>query len=107
MLPRMLGGGPDSRSQGRRRSRLWLVAALGAVAAALSAPAALAHIERASYWPDPGPDAADGVPTGGEVPEVRPLFSALDPSAVGETRVVCQAGEPPAGIAGSAPLRAD
>ena len=55
---------------------------------------ASAHIERASYWPDPGVDFADGVPAGGAVPETRSLFSALDPTAVGETFVVCQQNSP-------------
>ncbi|MGH2923695.1 MAG: hypothetical protein ACRDKH_06685, partial [Solirubrobacterales bacterium] len=63
-----------------------------------------AHIERASYWPDPGADTADGVPTGGAVPDVRSLFSALDGGAVGETRVVCQTGQPIPYRAGEAVL---
>src|SRR5688572_29719983 len=105
MLPRMLGGGRVSRTQGRRHRRLVLIAAAAAVAAALAAPAALAHIERASYWPDPGADTADGVPTGGVVPDVRPLFSALDQGAVGETRVVCQTGVPVPRTVGSLPGR--
>jgi hypothetical protein len=94
-----------SRPQGRRHRRLVLIAAAAAVAAALAAPAALAHIERASYWPDPGADTADGVPTGGVVPDVRPLFSALDQGAVGETRVVCQTGVPVPRTVGSLPGR--
>src|SRR5919106_1339818 len=61
-----------------------------AVAAALVPTVASAHIERASYWPDPGVDFADGQPAGGAVPATRSLFSALDPQPVGDTLVVCQ-----------------
>jgi len=61
-----------------------------AAAAALVPTLAPAHIERASYWPDPGVDSADGQPAGGAVPEARSLQSALNKKAVGTTRVVCQ-----------------
>ena len=86
----MLGDGRDSGS----RSGRWIASAVVGAAMLVAAPSALAHIERASYWPDPGVDTADGVPTGGDVPEVRPLFTALDEGAVGVTRVVCQTGQP-------------
>jgi Right handed beta helix region len=88
----MFGAGMPRGPGTARFSRGLLI---GAVAAALlaSAPAAMAHIERASYWPDPGPDTAGGQPTGGAVPEVRPLFTALDGDPVGETRVVCVGGQ--------------
>jgi hypothetical protein len=67
---------------------------LTACAVALALPALTsAHIERASYWPDPGVDTADGQPTGGAVPDARPLFTALDASTVSETRVVCDGGQ--------------
>src|SRR4051794_21608082 len=57
---------------------------LGLVA---SAPA---HIERASYWPDPKPDTSVTPAAGGAVPKARSLASALDASARGTTRVVCE-----------------
>jgi Right handed beta helix region len=48
---------------------------------------ASAHIERASYWPDPAPDCSVSPCAGGQVPTPRSLPSALsDPN----TRVVCQ-----------------
>src|SRR3954451_24700182 len=52
--------------------------------------AALAHVERSSYWPDPAPDCSIKPCTGGQVPTVRTLASALNRKAVGDTRVVCQ-----------------
>src|SRR4051794_25397924 len=57
---------------------------LGLVA---SAPA---HIERASYSPDPKPDTSVKPAAGGGVPTPRSLASALDASARGTTRVVCE-----------------
>ena len=51
---------------------------------------ASAHIERASYWPDPAPDRSVNPPAGGKVPEARPLATALFRRARGQTRVVCQ-----------------
>ena len=75
-----------------RKSALVALAALAALLVA--APAAIAHVERASYWPNPGTDTADGVPTGGKVPDVKALFSALDQKPVGDTRVVCQGKVP-------------
>jgi hypothetical protein len=51
---------------------------------------ALAHIERASYWPDPAPDTSVNPPAGGSVPAVRTIFSALKKKLPGTTRVVCQ-----------------
>jgi hypothetical protein len=59
------------------------------LALALSA-SALAHVERASYWPDPAPDCAVKPCTGGAVPKARSLASALDAKLPGTTRVVCQ-----------------
>src|SRR4051794_29973183 len=52
-----------------------------------SAPA---HIERASYWPDPKPDTSVTPPAGGKVPKPRSLASALNTAARGTTRVVCE-----------------
>lgn len=67
------------------------MAAIGLAAAVALVPSlASAHVERASYWPDPGPDTSVDPPAGGAVPEIRNLFTALDASQPGETRVVCQ-----------------
>lgn len=77
-----------TRTQARIARRIAGALALAA-SAALAPPAAFGHVERASYWPDPGVDSADGVPSGGAVPEARSLFTALDKKPVGDTRVVC------------------
>ena len=62
-----------------------------AVVLALAIPsAALAHVERTSYWPDPAPDKSVRPAAGGAVPKARSLASALDRSARGDARVVCQ-----------------
>jgi hypothetical protein len=53
--------------------------------------AAIAHVERSSYWPDPRPDCSISPCAGGAVPKARTLGSALDDSRVGRTRVVCKA----------------
>src|SRR5262245_10161223 len=55
----------------------------------IAAPVAFAHIERASYWPDPGVDNSVKPGVGGKVPKTRSLESALDKKAVGDTFVVC------------------
>jgi hypothetical protein len=86
-------GMPEGRGSASFVRRRGLPIAAVVVAMLASAPAALGHIERASYWPDPGPDTAGGQPTGGAVPEVRSLFSALDSGTVGQTRVVCEGGQ--------------
>src|SRR3979411_3128766 len=66
-------------------------AAVVACAAALLAPAcAAAHIERASYWPDPAADCSISPCAGGGVPVPRSLGSAVEPGGAGVTRVVCQ-----------------
>jgi hypothetical protein len=54
--------------------------------------AALAHVERTSYWPDPRPDTSVKPAAGGAVPKARSLASALNGRARGSTRVVCQTG---------------
>jgi parallel beta helix pectate lyase-like protein len=69
------------------------VAVAAAVLAVLVPAVAFAHIERASYWPDPAPDTSVTPPAGGSVPPVRGLFTALDGNQPGTTRVVCQ--QPP------------
>jgi hypothetical protein len=71
------------------RSALVALAVLG-VAVVVAVTTASAHIERASYWPDPAPDTSVTPPTGGEVPKARGLFSALRTAPPGRTRVVCQ-----------------
>ncbi|MDQ2676088.1 MAG: right-handed parallel beta-helix repeat-containing protein [Actinomycetota bacterium] len=71
-----------------RRRHLYTVAAL-AMAMALPAVAS-GHLERPSYWPDPGADNASGEPTGGEVPKARSLGSAVTGQGPGKVRVVCQ-----------------
>jgi Right handed beta helix region len=55
------------------------------------AAAASAHVERASYWPDPAPDTSVTPAAGGQVPAARSLTSALKKKPPGRTRVVCQA----------------
>lgn len=69
--------------------------ALGPALLALLLPAlAHAHIERASYWPDPAPDRSVTPAAGGQVPDARSLFTALRKSPPGRTRVVCQGTVP-------------
>ncbi len=77
-----------------RRAR-WLAPLLACGALLAIAGPAPAHVERASYWPDPGAeDVGAGRTAGGIVPEYRDLFTALDKSAVGDTRIVCQGTVP-------------
>ncbi|MEA2202130.1 MAG: hypothetical protein QOI89_2726 [Solirubrobacteraceae bacterium] len=65
-------------------------AIFAALICALLLPAvALAHIERASYWPDPAPDCSVTPCAGGQVPAARSLESATT-GGPGVTRVVCQ-----------------
>lgn len=55
-------------------------ATLGAILIGLVAPgAALAHLERPSYWPDPAPDTSITPAAGGGVPTARSLSSAVAP----------------------------
>ncbi len=78
-----------------RRGRLWIVAlTVLAATAVLVATQASAHVERASYWPDPAPDTSVTPPTGGKVPVARSLFTALQRKPPGATRVVCQGRVP-------------
>ena len=65
------------------------VASLIALVAVLLPALAFGHIERASYWPNPGVDTSVKGGAGGEVPAVRKLFSALNKKKPGKTRVVC------------------
>jgi hypothetical protein len=79
------------RARMARHRRGTLVIAFAIAAVAVLVPAfALAHIERASYWPNPGPDTAVKPAAGGTVPAVRKVFSALNKKKPGTTRVVCQ-----------------
>ena len=55
-----------------------MVIAVGILAALIVPAIAFAHIERASYWPDPRPDRSVKPPTGGHVPKIRSLASALN-----------------------------
>ena len=59
----------------------------------MAAATVSAHVERASYWPDPAPDTSVDPPAGGEVPEARSLYTALDEAEPGRTHVVCQGDE--------------
>src|SRR4030081_3691191 len=63
---------------------------VAALAVFLIQTVAVAHIERASYWPLPGPDCTVHPCAGGSVPAARSLGSALKPSRGSKTRVVCQ-----------------
>jgi hypothetical protein len=67
-------------------------ALLATIAIAATAAPALAHVERAAYWPDPAPDCSITPCTGGAVPKARSLASALNRKLPGTTRVVCQPG---------------
>ena len=72
---------------------LTLAASVVVLLLALST-AASAHLERPSYWPDPGADTSVKPPAGGEVPQARDLYTALDAAPPGTTRVVCQGAVP-------------
>src|SRR4029077_862373 len=65
------------------------VAGAVALVAVLLPAFAIAHIERASYWPDPAADTSVKPAAGGSVPAIRKVFSALDKKKAGKTRVVC------------------
>ena len=80
------------RHRGRR-----LRGALAAAAVVVLLPTlALAHVERASYWPNPKPDRSVSPAAGGKIPKYRPLFTALRTGPPGETLVVCK-GSPSRG----------
>src|SRR5205085_11504968 len=72
------------------RSKSCVVVAAAVIAALVLPGVASAHIERASYWPDPAPDCSVTPCAGGQVPTARPLASALSTTGPGVTRVVCQ-----------------
>jgi hypothetical protein len=72
-----------------RAGRRWIT--LGTVVGSLALPAVtLAHLERPSYWPDPGPDKAVTPAAGGAVPKLRSLESAVKGTGAGDVRVVCE-----------------
>src|SRR5437764_2719076 len=77
--------------QGLFRGRTGRVMVVSCVIALGLPAAALAHVERTSYWPDPRPDTTVTPAAGGAVPKARSLASALDRAAAGTARVVCQA----------------
>ena len=74
--------------------RLRYTLAVVAIAVLAAATAASAHIERASYWPDPAPDKSVSPAAGGKVPTVRSLFTALQAKRRGRTHVVCRGAVP-------------
>ena len=79
----------EARRATHRRRTVGIAIAVAAVA--MLVPAfALAHIERASYWPDPAPDTSVKPAAGGSVPAVRSLYTSLKKKEPGKTRVVCQ-----------------
>jgi hypothetical protein len=74
-----------------RHRRGTLIVAIAIAAVAMLVPAlALGHIERASYWPDPGADTSVKPAAGGTVPAIRKVFSALNKKKPGKTLVVCK-----------------
>ncbi|MGA8219918.1 MAG: right-handed parallel beta-helix repeat-containing protein [Solirubrobacterales bacterium] len=78
----------EARRATQRRGVLIVAIAIAAVAILVPA-LALAHVERASYWPNPAPDKSVKPAAGGYVPKVRKIFSALNKKARGRTLVVC------------------
>src|SRR3954462_3166041 len=60
------------------------------IALLCAAAPALAHVERASYWPDPAPDTSVKPAAGGKVPKIRSLSSSLKKKPPGKTLVVCK-----------------
>src|SRR4051794_12717378 len=83
----------EEKMMGARRARHrrgTLVVAIAIAAVAVLVPAfAFGHIERASYWPNPGADTSVKPAAGGSVPAVRKVFSSLNKKKPGKTRVVC------------------
>ena len=64
------------RARRARHRRGVVVIAIAVTAVAVLVPAfALAHIERASYWPNPAPDTSVKPAAGGSIPAVRKVFS--------------------------------
>ena len=83
----MKASGTNRRGRARRSG----IVVAGAVALAVIVPtAAIAHVERSTFWPDPSKDTSVKPAAGGKVPEYRPLADALKKSKPGDTRIVCQ-----------------
>ncbi|HKN42397.1 MAG TPA: hypothetical protein VJW23_00630, partial [Propionibacteriaceae bacterium] len=79
----------EARRATHRRRSVGIAIAVAAVA--MLVPAfALAHIERASYWPDPAPDTSVKPAAGGSVPAIRSIYTSLKKKEPGKTRVVCE-----------------
>src|SRR3954470_6435431 len=74
--------------RGHRRTTI-AIASLIALVAVLVPAFAFGHIERASYWPNPGADTSVKPAAGGSVPAIRKVFSSLNKKKPGKTRVVC------------------
>jgi hypothetical protein len=84
----------------KRGSRRRLSITTGVVLGALALPGlALAHLERPSYWPDPGPDRSIKPAAGGKVPKPRPLATAVTGAGAGDVLVVCRGADGTASIA--------
>src|SRR6188768_3394631 len=82
-------GAMGARRAAHRRRTVGIAIAIAA--AAMLVPAfALAHIERASYWPDPASDTSVKPAAGGSVPAVRSVYTSLKQKEPGKTRVVCE-----------------
>ena len=81
-----------ARKAKHRRGTVVIAIAI-ALVAVLVPTLAFAHIERASYWPNPAADKSVKPAAGGSVPAIRKIFSALNEKKPGTTRVVCQ-GKP-------------
>src|SRR5438445_6300575 len=91
----MMGRGRSVIGRRGRNAPSLPLAFAAAIACLLTVPAiAIAHVERASYWPDPAPDCSIKPCAGGAVPKIRALKSALNSTQPGKphgvTRVVCQ-----------------
>jgi hypothetical protein len=84
----LIGQSGSGRQSIRRKRLISIALGLGLLVAVPTI--AMAHVERASYWPDPAADTSVSPPAGGSVPAVRKLFSALTKKNPGTTRVVCQ-----------------
>jgi Right handed beta helix region len=69
---------------------LFTVLATTSVLLSIATSVAVGHVERSSYWPDPGADASVRPAAGGKVPKARGLASALRRRARGDTYVVCK-----------------
>ena len=76
------------------RTRVLVAFAASVVIGLAVVVAASAHIERASYWPDPAPDNSVSPPAGGKVPAVRTLGFALNKRRRSKLKVVCQGRVP-------------